>query len=430
MIDWTTNTNNGTDRGYTGHEHLDDMGVIQMNGRIYDPLLGRFMQGDPFIQDPSNLQNFNRYGYCYNNPMTCTDPTGQLFGIDDMFFVALIAIWGAEKAGIIDARTARQITAIAFTIASGVPQTFAEAAQTGFFSGAISSGNLKGALQGGFTAGMFYGAGNVIGGGNFFTGGSGTQWTVAEGVALHSVVGCVTSVASGGKCGPRALSAAFTKAIASTDFMKSVTDSGDRVTGTLVSAIVRGTASVFGGGKFANGAQTAIFSYLMNEVAHWKQMERASARALRYLGFKVEQGVKLLVTSADGTSRIMIADSVAMKDGLLIITEVKDGLGAKLSAAQKMIFEIAKDEGTIAIVSSDRAGRLGLEARVNLIEQTTFIQRIAISLEANIANKAAGQLTRVLGTDGAATIFRVAKIATGLMATITIELATHSDDVH
>jgi RHS repeat-associated protein len=78
VVDWTSNTNAGTDRGYTGHEHLDDIGVIHMNGRIFDPTLARFLQADPFIQDPYNLQNFDRYTYCYNNPLTCTDPSGHL----------------------------------------------------------------------------------------------------------------------------------------------------------------------------------------------------------------------------------------------------------------------------------------------------------------------------------------------------------------
>ena len=77
VVDWSNTTNNGDQRGYTGHEQLDDIGIIHMNGRIYDPMLGHFMQPDPLIQDPTNLQNFNRYGYCYNNPMTCTDPSGN-----------------------------------------------------------------------------------------------------------------------------------------------------------------------------------------------------------------------------------------------------------------------------------------------------------------------------------------------------------------
>jgi RHS repeat-associated protein len=77
VADWTTNTNRGTDRGYTGHEHLDDVGVVHMNGRIFDPRLGRFMQADPMIQDQFNLQNYDRYTYCYNNPLVCTDPSGE-----------------------------------------------------------------------------------------------------------------------------------------------------------------------------------------------------------------------------------------------------------------------------------------------------------------------------------------------------------------
>jgi RHS repeat-associated protein len=69
-----------TDRGYTEHEHLDEVGVVHMNGRIYDPLVGRFMSADPFIQAPFELQSHNRYAYVMNNPLAFTDPSGYLFG--------------------------------------------------------------------------------------------------------------------------------------------------------------------------------------------------------------------------------------------------------------------------------------------------------------------------------------------------------------
>ncbi|PVE43437.1 hypothetical protein H663_006995 [Limnohabitans planktonicus II-D5] len=65
-----------TDRGYTEHEHLDEVGLIHMNGRVYDPLIGRFMSADPFIQSPGNLQSYNRYAYVMNNPLAMTDPSG------------------------------------------------------------------------------------------------------------------------------------------------------------------------------------------------------------------------------------------------------------------------------------------------------------------------------------------------------------------
>ena len=68
-----------SDRGYTGHEHLDEFGLINMNGRMYDPLLGRFLSPDNNIQDPENMQNFNRYSYCLNNPLVYTDPSGESF---------------------------------------------------------------------------------------------------------------------------------------------------------------------------------------------------------------------------------------------------------------------------------------------------------------------------------------------------------------
>ncbi|MCW8997245.1 MAG: hypothetical protein OQK04_00835, partial [Kangiellaceae bacterium] len=66
-------------RGYTGHEHIDEAGLIHMNGRVYDPRLGRFLSADPFVQTAENLQNFNRYSYVLNNPLNATDPSGYFW---------------------------------------------------------------------------------------------------------------------------------------------------------------------------------------------------------------------------------------------------------------------------------------------------------------------------------------------------------------
>jgi RHS repeat-associated protein len=65
-----------TPRGFTGHEMLDDLGLVNAKGRIYDPLLGRFLSADIVVQDASNLQAYNRYSYVKNNPLTLTDPSG------------------------------------------------------------------------------------------------------------------------------------------------------------------------------------------------------------------------------------------------------------------------------------------------------------------------------------------------------------------
>jgi RHS repeat-associated protein len=65
-----------TTRGFTGHEHLDQHRLIHMNGRAYDPALGRFLSVDPVIQGMSNPQALNAYSYILNNPLSGTDPSG------------------------------------------------------------------------------------------------------------------------------------------------------------------------------------------------------------------------------------------------------------------------------------------------------------------------------------------------------------------
>ena len=67
-------------RGFTGHEHLTWFGLINMNARLYDPLLGRFLSPDPYVQAPEFTQNFNRYSYALNNPLRYTDVTGEFLG--------------------------------------------------------------------------------------------------------------------------------------------------------------------------------------------------------------------------------------------------------------------------------------------------------------------------------------------------------------
>ncbi len=88
------------DRGFTGHEYLEDFNLYNMNGRlgVYpdecnesgNPVLGRFLSPDPYIADPSFTQSYNRYSYVLNNPLKYNDPTGEL---------PLWALWGIATAG-------------------------------------------------------------------------------------------------------------------------------------------------------------------------------------------------------------------------------------------------------------------------------------------------------------------------------------------
>ena len=83
-------------RGYTGHEHLPEYGLINMNGRLYDPLLGRFLSPDPYVQMPDFSQNYNRYSYCLNNPLKYTDPSGEFH-----ILPIILAVAGAYMGGVI-----------------------------------------------------------------------------------------------------------------------------------------------------------------------------------------------------------------------------------------------------------------------------------------------------------------------------------------
>ncbi|MGD9883798.1 MAG: RHS repeat-associated core domain-containing protein, partial [Reyranella sp.] len=62
--------------GFTGHEHLDNLDLIHMNGRVYDPHIGRFISADPYVAAPYDGQSLNRYSYVWSNPLAFTDPSG------------------------------------------------------------------------------------------------------------------------------------------------------------------------------------------------------------------------------------------------------------------------------------------------------------------------------------------------------------------
>lgn len=85
-------------RGYTGHEHHGYFGLINMNARLYNPYVGRFISPDPFVQMPDNSQNFNRFIYCLNNPLRYTDESGEFWFeifnyVKDFFTNTFVKVW-------------------------------------------------------------------------------------------------------------------------------------------------------------------------------------------------------------------------------------------------------------------------------------------------------------------------------------------------
>jgi len=151
------------DRGFTGHEYLYGFDLINMNGRMYDPVLSSFLSVDSYVQDPDNSQNFNRYAYCLNNPLKYTDPSGEVAVVDDIIAAAIV---GAIINGFVQT-------------ASGNVQNFGQwclATAIGGVAGA--AGAWAGGAAAGSLAGFYGGAvgGSVGGAAGGFIGEAGNTW--------------------------------------------------------------------------------------------------------------------------------------------------------------------------------------------------------------------------------------------------------------
>jgi RHS repeat-associated protein len=191
-------------RGFTGHEHLAELGIIHMNGRLYDATLGRFLQADPIIQAPHNAQSHNRYAYVLNNPLSFTDPSGfsawtkwrkPIIGLIAAIATAGAATWAMGAYATLYGSTVFATAGIASTSLTGIGTAVAAAAG-GFAAGGINGGNIQSALRGAFTA--FVTAGVLQGLGDLMSGGvaqSGAE--ISQGVSEYMVANGAGNVPSG-----------------------------------------------------------------------------------------------------------------------------------------------------------------------------------------------------------------------------------------
>jgi RHS repeat-associated protein len=253
-----------TTRGFTGEEFLADVGLVHLNGRIYDPLVGRMMSADPFVPDPTNAQAWNRYSYVINNPLAFTDPNGYCFlglcGLGNAISGAIRSIGSVLNTQFLT--SILKIGAVALcTIAPGcAPFIPLVAAVTSAVITGVTTGRLDAALQAGLIAGAtafaFQGLEAGIGGSSGFL--SGGYFGRAIGSAL---IGCGAAAASGGRCGAGALSGAITS------LAGPITNGQNFAANLIANSVVGGLASVAGGGKFADGAVTGAFQYVIGYAA-------------------------------------------------------------------------------------------------------------------------------------------------------------------
>jgi len=155
----TPNVPNWLYRGYTGHEHLPDFALINMNGRMYDPIQGRMISPDNYVPDPWNTQGYNRYSYANNNPLKYTDPDGNF--IVAAALIAGFINWvshGGEFSfkGLGNFAIGSATSLIGSGIGAGLAGSFLN-------TGLVGSGFISGAISGSFTGAI----NAVINGGDF-----------------------------------------------------------------------------------------------------------------------------------------------------------------------------------------------------------------------------------------------------------------------
>jgi RHS repeat-associated protein len=250
-----------TDRGYTGHEHLLNVGLINMNGRLYDPKLHRFLSPDNFVQDPTSTQNFNRYGYAMNNPFMYTDPSGEV-----LWFVPILVGAGIS------------------ILTNGIDNAINHKP---FFQGAFKAGVI-----GGLSGLASFGIGEVAQGLSGFS-------KVSFQTFAHAYLGGVSSFASGGDFISGLASGAL-GSLAATGMGSLLNGANNfwEATGTIASgSLMGGVSAELSGSNFWDGVRNGAISSGLNHVAHVLQNRlELEAYARKQFGkdFKSVYGVKSL----------------------------------------------------------------------------------------------------------------------------------------
>ena len=264
--DLLINNLSASQRQYTSQESVSDFGIIHMNGRIYDPQLGRFLQADPFIQAIANSQSYNRYAYVLNDPMNRTDPSG---------FISLKSIYRKTlKATGMDAiyrfllkqPMLNTIVTMAVAVNLGPWAAAAFVGQQQF----VATGSLGQGLKASVIHLLTAQAHNTVG--------KAFEVGTMENILGNAIAGGIAAQVNGGKFGhgfiAAGISAAFkpmlndiggdnsaNHAINEGNIGKLEIHKLDRI---FAAALISGTTSAISGGKFANGALSGALTQLYN----------------------------------------------------------------------------------------------------------------------------------------------------------------------
>jgi len=243
---------------FTDQEDDDELGLYSYGARLYDPVIGKFVSPDTVVQAPDDPQTLNRYSYVRNNPITYTDPSGNLFIIDDI--IAGLILLGE------------------LILSSQLATAIVGGAILGAGMSAITGGNVAlGALTGAISGAIFFGAGELMRGIQSALGATKGLAKVAVSAGVDAVAGAVSgainSAITGSNVGMGMLTGAVGAGIGAAVEGALPDKFGYQLVGqTVAGGIAGGIASELYGGNFwsgfGQGAYTAAIGFLFNQFTH------------------------------------------------------------------------------------------------------------------------------------------------------------------
>ncbi|WP_262461042.1 RHS repeat-associated core domain-containing protein [Alloalcanivorax balearicus] len=351
-VDWTAisdaawfgmeRAEKATSKGYTGHEMLDDVGIIHMGGRIYDPTISRFLSADPVIKGLDQVESYNRYSYALNNPMSITDPSGyswlsktwkKLRNSIKKRMGIVLAVFNPQMAiAEVTSRYAGKEMArfAARNKFAGEVFGIVGMAGCGVFTGGAGAAGCLSAYQSWAAGAVAYGSGAPIE--KALLAGAKSAALAYADAGVAGAIGDLRLGWTGSGLAHGARGAAFARLRGSDvrsgviggmtqgmlgDRIKGWTD-GDRVSGTALAALISGATSEVTGGKFLVGAATGAMGYIFNDMAEHGAQEAEKqggkwVRAGEVIGEGSEDtfrlGHKIKIEGADDRASLHVSNA-------------------------------------------------------------------------------------------------------------------------
>lgn len=379
-----------TTRGYTRHEMLDDLGLIHMNGRLYDPVLGRFVSADSVIDGLFTTQGLNQFSYVHNNPLSFVDLDGHKSLRKRLKKFAQVVFPTFYMANTKEGATTVAIAGVAaYTGGLAAGYFFGGTASLG---GAVVYGATAGAVNGGLNTAVAGGDGSDVLRGALYGGVVGAaSGGLSHGIGLikdplinavtHGVVNGVMTELQGGSF-RAGFSSGFVGAAAS-NFGLANSDIGIGFWG--------GVSSKLAGGDFAQGALSSVVAYETNCKAHVQCAQSAGRRSsskggkleglLRlpdYLSFQIDAYVFSISATFSRYGDIYVAEGVnraypnpdfkslgvSISDGWMLARDAptRSGLNNFLSGWSASAGGYALVGGAYSVNSSGQAINIGVGA--------------------------------------------------------------------